>query len=119
MKKILFLVYVFLLYSCVTRTSRPQIEGYVYNLKKAPIKDVKVCIDGTYCVNTDNQGCFFIKRKFYKEISLPGREAPAVIYNLSLTKNRYSDTIIHYKNIYGGANYNLKVKYDTIILRDE
>ncbi|TWP23870.1 hypothetical protein ETU10_06465 [Apibacter muscae] len=117
MKKIIPLLYVILLCSCVTRTSVPQIEGYVYDVKNTPIKDVKVCIDESSCIHTDSLGYFLIKRKTYKEMIRLGGEAPPVFYTLLLTKSKFSDTIIHYKNIYGGASSNLKVRYDTITLR--
>ncbi|NJM78851.1 MAG: hypothetical protein HC854_03085 [Flavobacterium sp.] len=48
-----------------------------------------------------------------------GSETTAVIYNLSISKVEYKDTILYYKNIHGGANIDLKVKYDSIILKKE
>jgi hypothetical protein len=117
MRNIVFFITLLLVTSCVSRTRIPLIEGYIYNSERNPLSGVKVCVNNDICTDTDEQGYFFINRITYKEMTFIGGEAPAVVYDLSLSKKEYSDTIIHYKNLYGGANTNLKVKYDTLILK--
>lgn len=119
MKKILILILLIsTTSSCVTRLKTPLIEGNVYNSNKEPLKEVEVCLNNE-CINTDENGYFYFKRKTKKEFTMVGSETTAVIYNLSISKVEYKDTILYYKNIHGGANIDLKVKYDSIILKKE
>ncbi|UOX35480.1 hypothetical protein LXD69_08145 [Flavobacterium sediminilitoris] len=119
MKKIPFLmIIIFLTSSCVTRLKTPKIEGRVYNVKNEPLKEVKVCLNDE-CVNTNEKGYFSFNKKTYKEFVMIGGEAPAVIYNLKFSKQTYKDTIINYKNLFGGSNVDLLIKYDSIILHEE
>lgn len=101
--------------SCVTRTSIPTIEGYVYNEQHIPLSKVNVCIGNKTCVQTDDKGYFLIKKETYKEYILSGC-SPPLYYSLTISKESYCDTTITYRSHYGGVS-NLKVKYDNIILR--
>lgn len=105
--------------SCVTRTSIPTIEGYVYNEQHIPLSKVNICIGNKTCVQTDNKGYFLIKKETYKEFIQIGGEAPPIFYDLTISKELYSDTTITYMSKYGGGNPHLKVKYDNIILRQK
>lgn len=115
-KLILLLLLITITSSCVTRLRTPWIEGTIYNSNNEPLREVEVCLNNE-CINTDEKGYFYFKRKTNKEFTIVGAETSAVIYNISISKVEYKDTIIHYKNIHGGANIDLKVKYDSIILK--
>lgn len=107
-----------MLASCASRLAIPDIVGTVYDAKHLkPIANAAVYIDADNNAKTDAQGHFHLKKKRYAgKISVGGETSP-VIYNLKVSKKEYKDTTIHYKNLFGGGNKKLTVKYDTILLQ--
>lgn len=104
--------------SCTGRIKIPDIKGTVYEAKTLkPIENADIYIDEDNKAKTDAEGRFHIEKKMYSEKISIGGEAPPVIYKMTVSKKEYKDTIIHYKNLFGGGNKSLSVKYDTIILK--
>lgn len=117
-KTIFFSAMMIMLASCAGRVKIPDITGNVYEEKTLkPIGDVSIYIDEDNKTKTDAQGHFHIEKKMYSEKISIGGEAPPVIYKMTVSKKEYKDTIIHYKNLFGGGSKNLSVKYDSIILK--
>ncbi|WP_157676843.1 hypothetical protein [Chryseobacterium sp. T16E-39] len=119
MSKTIFLSAILLMVtSCTSRIKIPDIEGVVYEAKTIkPIADAEIYIDEDNKTKTDAKGHFHIEKKMYSEKISVGGEAPPVIYKMTVSKKEYKDTIIHYKNLFGGGNKNLTVKYDSIMLK--
>ncbi|MFD2907367.1 hypothetical protein ACFSX9_01325 [Flavobacterium ardleyense] len=109
-------IILFITASCATRLITPAVEGNVYDINNNPLTEVKVCLNDE-CKVTNEEGYFVFKMKVKKEFAMIGGEAPAVIYNLRISKKMYNDTIIYYKNLYGGSNIDQEIKYKSIILK--
>ncbi|MBT2622088.1 MULTISPECIES: carboxypeptidase-like regulatory domain-containing protein [Chryseobacterium] len=119
-KTIFFSAIILILASCTGRIKIPDITGTVYEAKTLkPIANADIYIDEDNKTKTDMQGHFHIEKKTYSEKISVGGEAPPVIYKMTVSKKEYKDTIIHYKNLFGGGNKNLTVKYDTITLKNK
>lgn len=115
-KIILYAIILFITSSCVTRLIMPAVEGNVYDIYSNPIDKAEVCLNDE-CISTNELGLFIFKRKVNKEFAMVGGEAPAIIYDLKISKKSYNDTIIYYKNLFGGANIDKKIEYKAIILK--
>ncbi len=102
--------------SCVSRLKTPYMQGFVFDENKEPLKEVDICLNDE-CKKSDEKGYFTFKRKTYLEFIQIGGEAPPLFYNLKISKINYKDTIIQYRSKYGGANVDIKMKYDSIVLR--
>ncbi|WP_445456837.1 hypothetical protein [Flavobacterium sp. HNIBRBA15423] len=119
MRKIfLYLLVSFFASSCVTRLKSPLVQGNICNSNNQPLKEVKVCLNNE-CVLTNEKGYFNFKRKIFKEFVMVGGEAPPIIYNLTISKKTYKDTIIYYSSLHGGANVDLKIVYNNIVLNQK
>ncbi|MDR7211462.1 hypothetical protein [Flavobacterium piscis] len=115
-KIILYLLVLFFASSCVTRLESPLMQGYIYDSNKTPLEEVQVCLNEE-CILTNKKGYFNFKRKTYIEFVRIGGEAPPLIYNLSISKKTYKDTIISYRSLYGGADVDLEIEYNNIVLK--
>ncbi|MCT2408072.1 carboxypeptidase-like regulatory domain-containing protein [Chryseobacterium antibioticum] len=117
-KTIFFSAGILLLTSCTGRIKTPDITGTVYEAHTLkPLENAEIYLDEDSKTKTDAQGRFHIGKKMYSEKISVGGEAPPVIYKMTVSKKEYKDTIIHYKNLFGGGNKNLTVKYDSIVLK--
>lgn len=87
--------------SCVSRLARPALSGYIYNYDNQPVVNCKV--NETY---TDNKGRFELKEIRYRRfllLEIIALEAPALQYDLSISKQDYESYYHNWIFQHGGA----------------
>jgi hypothetical protein len=105
----------------VTRTSRPQIEGTVYDAATdRPLPGVNVVTfdPDTQAYRTeavtDTEGRFEVPRLTYRELTWPGTEAPPLVYRLDLRKDGYEDDTLEEFDPQGGGSAEASRRYDRV-----
>lgn len=116
MKNTLVIAMIFWVFqSClVSRTSRPMLTGYVYDVSNN--QPIDSCMVGD--VYTNSVGYYELEEKRHREFTMPGMEAPPVMIGEIVEKEGYKSSEIKMFSKYGGAEgKGAHWKLDTIFLR--